>query len=89
MPYAFIPPGYKAVLLGQVSDIEDLGTFAPLEESSAEGALFLLRLDFTQQPAEETLTQLEQALLEVGVEPWPDYEYFVYAGTDSPTVYQV
>ena len=87
MPYAFTPPGYKAVLLGQAQDIEELGTFAPLEESSVEGALFLMRLDFTEQPAEETLSQLEQAFLEAGVEPWPGYEYFVYAGTDSPTVY--
>ena len=87
MPYAFIPPGYKAVLLGQAQDVEDLGTFVPLEENSAEGALFLMRLDFTEQPSEETLTELEQAFLEAGVEPWPGYGYFVYTDLDSPTVY--
>ena len=87
MPYAFIPPGYKAVLLGQAQDVEDLGTFVPLEEGSVEGALFLMRLDFTEHPDEEALIQLEQAFLDAGVEPWPGYEYFVYAGTDSPTVY--
>jgi hypothetical protein len=43
MPYAFIPPGYRAVLLGQAQDIASLGTFAPLEESAAEGALVLSR----------------------------------------------
>ena len=86
MPYAFIPPGYKAVLLGQAQDIEDLGTFAPLEEGSAEGALFLMRLDFTEQPGEDAIAQLQQAILEAGVEPWPGYEYFVYADADNPAI---
>jgi len=62
MPYAMIPPGYRAVLLGQAQTIEDLGTFAPLEEGAAEGALVLMRLDFLELPSEETLGNLEQAL---------------------------
>ncbi len=41
MPYTMTPPKIWAVLIGQATAIEDLGTFAPLEESSAEGALFL------------------------------------------------
>jgi len=89
MPYAFVPPGYRAVLLGQAQDIEDLGTFAPLEESSAEGALVLIRLDFDEPPSEETLGNLEQACREAGVEPWPDSQYYVYADTNSPAVYLV
>jgi len=31
MPYTMIPPGYRAVLIGQAAGVEDLGTFAPLE----------------------------------------------------------
>jgi len=89
MPYAFVPPGYRAVLLGQAQKIEDLGTFAPLEESSAEGALVLVRLDFYEPPSEETLGNLEQACREAGVEPWPGSEYYVYADMDSPAVYLV
>ena len=89
MPYAFVPPGYRAVLLGQAQDIEDLGTFAPLEESSAEGALVLIRLDFDEPPSEETLGNLEQACREAGVEPWPGSQYYVYADTNSPAVYLV
>ena len=42
MPYAFIPPGYSAVLVAQALDVEDLGAFAPLEESTDEGTLVLL-----------------------------------------------
>jgi len=89
MPYAFVPPGYRAVLLGQTQDIEDLGTFTPLEESAAEGALVLVRLDFTEPLSEETLSNLEQACRDAGIEPWPGSAYYVYADTGSPTVYLV
>jgi hypothetical protein len=89
MPYAFIPPGYRAVLLGQAQDIASLGTFAPLEESAAEGALVLIRLDFTERLTEETLGDLEQACRDAGVEPWPSSEYYVYADASSTSVYLV
>ena len=89
MPYAFIPPGYRAVLLGQAQDIASLGTFAPLEESAAEGALVLIRLDFTERLTEETLGDLEQACRDADVEPWPGSEYYVYADIDSTSVYLV
>jgi len=89
MPYAFVPPGYRAVLLGQAQDIEDLGTFTPLEEGAAEGALVLMRLDFLEPLSEETLGNLEQACRNAGIEPWPGSEYYVYADTASPAVYLV
>jgi len=89
MPYAFIPPGYRAVLLGQAQDIASLGTFAPLEESAAEGALVLMRLDFTESPSSEVLASLEQACIDAGVEPWPGSEYYVYADAGSTSVYLV
>jgi len=89
MPYAFIPPGYRAVLLGQAQDIASMGIFSPLEESAAEGALVLMRLDFTEAPSSETLSGLEQACRDAGVEPWPGSEYYVYADTVSTSVYVV
>ena len=89
MPYAFIPPGYRAVLLGQAQDMASLGTFAPLEESAAEGALVLMRLDFTERLTEETLGNLEQACRDAGVEPWPGSDYYVYADIESTSVYLV
>jgi len=89
MPYAFIPPGYRAVLLGQAAAVEDLGTFTPLEEGAAEGAFVLVRLDFAEQVSEEVLGNLEQACRDAGVESWPGSEYYVYADTASPAVYLV
>ncbi|MFC1903201.1 hypothetical protein ACFLX4_03955 [Chloroflexota bacterium] len=89
MPYAFIPPGYRAVLIGQAQDIASMGTFTPLEESAVEGALVLMRLDFAEQPSEEALGNLEQACRNAGVEPWPGSEYYVYADIDSTSVYLV
>ncbi len=89
MPYAFVPPGYRAVLLGQAQDIASMGTFTPLEESAAEGALVLMRLDFTESPSSEALANLEQACRDAGVEPWPGSEYYVYSDTDSTSVYLV
>ena len=89
MPYAFVPPGYRAVLLGQAQDIEDLGTFTPLEEGAAEGALVLMRLDFLEPLSEETLGNLEQACRDAGIELWPGSEYYVYADTTSPAVYLI
>ena len=89
MPCAFVPPGYRAVLLGQAQNVEELGTFSPLEESAAEGALVLIRLDFAEPPSEEALAQLEQAFRDAGIEPWPGSEYYVYADLSSPTAYIV
>jgi hypothetical protein len=89
MPCAFVPPGYRAVFIGQAQDIQDLGTFSPLEESAAEGALVLIRLDFTEQVSEEVLDNLEQACREAGIEPWPGSEYYVYKDTGSTSVYLV
>jgi len=89
MPYAFIPPGYRAVLLGQAQDIASLGTFAPLEESAAEGAQVLMRLDFTESTSSEVLASLEQACVNAGVEPWPGSEYYVYSDIDSTSVYLI
>ena len=89
MPYAFVPPGYRAVLLGQAQDIEDLGTFTPLEEGAAEGALVLMRLDFLEPLSEETLGNLEQACRDAGIEPWPGSDYYVYGDAASPAVYLV
>ncbi len=86
MPMA-IPPSFRAVLIGQSPTIEDLGVFAPLEESSDEGALFLMRLDFAEMPAAESLNELEQALHEAGVEMWPGYDHVVYAEEAEPVVY--
>jgi hypothetical protein len=87
MPYAMVPPGYKAVLLGQAQTIEDLGTFVPLEESTDEGALILMRLDFDTFPSSETLAQLNQACLDKGIPPWPGNGYIVYADTTQPSIY--
>jgi hypothetical protein len=87
MPYTMTPPGYRAVLIGQAVAIEELGTFAPLEESSAEGALFLMRLDFAESPSTEALDQLEQACFDAGVEMWPGYGHVVYADLEQPTIY--
>ncbi|MDP4280407.1 MAG: hypothetical protein QQM50_07695 [Dehalococcoides mccartyi] len=87
MPYTMAPEGYRALLIGSATSIEDLGTFAPLEESSAEGALFLMRLDFSEFPSEEALNQLEQACFDAGVELWPGYNHVVYADVNQPAVY--
>jgi len=87
MPYAMVPPGYRAALLGSAARIEDLGTFTPLEEGTAEGALILMRLDFTEPPSNEALAQLNQACLDAGIPTWPGYDYIVYADTTQPSVY--
>ncbi len=87
MPYAMVPPGYRAVLLGSAAKAEDLGTFTPLEEGTAEGALVLVRLDFAEFPSGETLAQLNQACLDKGIPTWPGYDYIVYAISNQPSVY--
>jgi len=87
MPYTMIPPGYRAVLIGQAAGVEDLGTFAPLEESSDEGALFLMRLDFTEAPSAEALVGLERACFEAGVELWPGYDHVVFADLEQPSIF--
>ncbi|MEL7562817.1 hypothetical protein [Dehalogenimonas sp. 4OHTPN] len=87
MPYAMVPPGYRAIPLGIAGSIEGLGAFASLEERSDEGALFLARLDFEAFPSAETLAQIEQAFTDAGVEHWPGYSFIVHADPDKPAVY--
>lgn len=87
MPDRLTPPGYRAVLVGSVSSIEELDVFAPMEESSAEGTLMLMRLDFAEFLSDDTLAQIEQACFEAGVERWPRYGQIVYADMASPSVY--
>jgi len=89
MPCAFVPPGYRAVLIGQAQDIQELGTFSPLEENAEEGALVLVRLDFAEEVSVEVLGSIEQACRDAGVESWPGSEYYVYAETGSTSVYLV
>jgi len=87
MPYAMVPPGYTAVPIGEAADLEGLSTFAPLEESAAEGALVLMRLDFAEAPTGDSLSGLEQVCREAGVELWPGHEYVVFADITRPAVY--
>lgn len=87
MPYAMVPPGYRAVPIGEAADLEGLSTFAPLEESAAEGALLLMRLDFAEAPEGEALSQLEQSCRDAGVELWPGHENVVFADSERPVVY--
>ena len=87
MPDRLTPPGHRAVLVGSVESIEELDAFAPMEESSAEGTLMLMRLDFAEFLSEETLVQIEQACFEAGIERWPGYGQIVYADMTSPSVY--
>jgi hypothetical protein len=89
MPSSLLPTGFQAVFLGSAATLEDLGVFAPLEQSSEEGSLFLARLDFLEFPSEEALIRLEAALQEAGVERWPGYENLVYTEASEPSVYLV
>ncbi|AII59446.1 hypothetical protein X793_03610 [Dehalococcoides mccartyi CG4] len=89
MPCAFVPPGYRAVLVGQAQNIADLGTFSPLEDSAEEGALVLVRLDFAEEVTGEVLGSIEQACRDAGVEPYPGSPYYVYADIGSNSVYLV
>jgi len=87
MPDGMLPPGHRAVLLGQASSIEDLNMVAPLEEGTAEGSLMLMRLDFAEAPLAEALSQLETSLRDAGVPPWPSSTSIVYAEANQPYVY--
>jgi hypothetical protein len=87
MPDGMVPPGYKAVLVGQVSSITGLSAAASLEEGVAEGSLMLMRLDFADVPSAEALSELESKLREAGVPPWPSNTAIVYAEADQSYIY--
>ena len=87
MPDGMLPPGYRAVLLGQAASIEDLSMVSPLEEETAEGSLMLMRLDFAEAPSAEALSQLEASLRDAGVPPWPGSTSIVYAEANQPYIY--
>lgn len=87
MPNGMLPPGYRAVLLGSSATLEGLRSVTALEESAAEGAPMLMRLDFAEFPSSEAPGQLEVKLRNAGVPRWPGYDYVVYADTTRPSVY--
>jgi len=87
MPGAALSSGYRAVLLGSASSLEELGDFVTLEEGTDEGALILTRLDFSNYPSPEALSQLNESCLEQGMPPWPGSDYIVYADPLEPAVY--
>ena len=81
-----IPAGYHTVVLGSGTTLDDLKTLAPLEESTAEGSLMLMRLDFADFPTSEVMAKLEKSLHDAGVPTWVG-GYVVYADTNTPSVY--
>lgn len=87
MPGVVLPSGYKAVFLGLANSVEELGAFVTFEEGTDEGALILMRLDFTDYPSPEALSQLNESCLEQGMPPWPGSDYIVYADAAEPAVY--
>ncbi len=87
MPVTMVPEGYQAVFVGSATTLDDLGAFAPLEESADEGALFLMRLDLADFPSSEALTELEQKLSEARVEMWPGRDHYVYVDLNEPVLY--
>jgi hypothetical protein len=84
---ALLPPGFRAVLIGAATTIEELGAFAPMEESAAEGSLMLMQLDFAGFPDGEALAELEGKLKDAGVPGWPGCPFIVYADAARPSVY--
>jgi len=87
MPAAAPSSGYRAVLLGSASSFEEVGAFVPLEESIEEGALILIRLDFTEYPSPGDLSQLDESCLDQGITPWPGNDYIVSTESLEPAVY--
>jgi len=87
MPNGIMPPGWRAVLLGTASSVDDMGVFAPLEEGVPEGALMLVRLDFTEYPSAESIGQINQALAEAGVGLWPGASYHAFVDPGTPSLY--
>lgn len=82
-----VPPGYEARFLGSATTLEELNLYAPLEESTPEGSLMLMRLDFEDFPSEESLENLNQSLVTAGVPSWPGNNYVVYADVTQPSIY--
>lgn len=87
MPAAALASGYRAVFLGLANSAEELGIFVPLEEGTDEGALILMRLDFSNYPLPEALSQLNGSCLDRGMPPWPGNSCIAYADTAEPVVY--
>ena len=87
MTSAILPPRYQAHLLGSAGSLDDLNAFVPLEEGVAEGALMLMELDFTEFPSAEGLADLNEALIDGGVAPWPGSDFIVFADAVRPRVY--
>ena len=84
---SLIPPGSQEILIGSAASLNDLNAFTPMEEGMAEGSLMLMRLDFVEFPTSQALTQLEKALHNAGVAPWPGYSFITFAAIDTPSAY--
>jgi hypothetical protein len=87
MPNGVIPSGYSARLLGSATTYEGLNFYSALEESSNEGSLMLMQLDFEDFPTSAEIEGLNQALLNAGVPVWPGNTRIVYSDISKPTIY--
>lgn len=87
MPYAMLPPGHRAVLLGSATTVEGLSAFSPLEEGVPEGALMLARLDFEDYPSVEMASHVNEACLAQGIPPWPGYAQVAFLDPTAPSIY--
>jgi hypothetical protein len=83
-----MPIGYTAYYAGTFEDLAAEQTQVMAQEESApEGALMLLELNLSEAPSPETLVELNNQLLSVGVPPWPGYWDIVFANAAQPKVY--
>lgn len=82
-----VPHGYQASLLSQVNNLNDLSTFAVLEESQPEGSRLLCALTFASRPDAGVVALFNQRCREEGVTPWPEWEDIAFLDSESPTLY--
>ena len=87
MPNGLIPTGYSARFVGSSTTYAGLNFYSALEESSNEGSLVLMQLDFEDFLTSAEIEGLNQALLDAGVPMWPGNTRIVYSDTTKPTIY--
>lgn len=87
MPDGLMPIEYSARLLGSATTYSGLNLYSALEESTPEGSLVLMQLDFVDFPSSDVVESLNQALINAGVPKWSGNTRIVYSDISKPSIY--
>lgn len=78
--------GYRAVLLGSGTTLDDMRFLEPQELATPEGSLILMELHFADFPTQAAIDEINIRCAQAGVIPWPGNLQIAFADPSRPVI---